>query len=940
MKSLNYTASRTIIPLGFLLFFCFGLVRNFAQSPTAGISYQAVVRDGNAQLVKNTNITLRISILRDSDQGPIVYQESQQTNTNPHGLMSIHIGKGQVIAGQFQNINWGQAAYFLRTEIDLQGGSQYALQSVSELTAVPFAYHAKTVENADDADADPFNELQTLQYANHQLTIDQGNTVDLSSLVNTDQQVLNFNASTGDLSISGGNKVTLPIANGGDNWGSQTVVVDQTLTGNGTANSPLSVVSNPLQSLWQKSAGSDDIYYNDGSASMTNLNKDILTWNPDKIRFEGENHFFETELTNGELNLSDVGKTFESRYTTVGTVFSHEGNKSLLSADSLVLRDSFDRRIVSFSRDSLYMTQQIGLLYPDVVSMRPDQLRYERLYGGLKSQLQSGSISFENDDHQSLLNPYQLAIWETSQSQPFYRLIASGDSLQLYNAAKWKTVDVQSNNEYGGSIQLFNPSGTKTLSFGQNRDHLQIDGPDFGGRMSIYDHLGKAKLNANVFDGAAFMSLFSDTSYMFSERGQITIGQVTGAGDFQVIQDPNVILGYDEKNDLGHLQLFGGSQKQQTVFLGSTLFEPTDGQLCLFSTGSDIEKVCARASAIDGGEFSLNGSRFTKFYAGGAGDKGRVYIGDDNGLNRAGMDINEFNQSRVYTRDGTFLVEDINGNPLSGMNNAEIWVGQRNGILPAVLGIDHFSSAGAAYLLLSGENDLPNVFLGKSGSQSYQNNIGAIKLYDGNGAIGAQMDGEGNIEGKAFKLIDQNQQTRFQIGYYFGGSIFAHLTGNSQRPVVAMDAGDDGESGKIVVNDREGNAKAGIFVDPATGNGHMFAQVKNFREDHPTDSSKEIWYAAIEGPEAAIYQRGQAQLNQGSCFIPFDDHFKLMFVQSSATVQLTPRHWDTFGLAVTEITEDGFFVKELKGGVGNFSFDWEVKAVRKGYEDFQPIRNK
>ena len=43
---------------------------------------------------------------------------------------------------------------------------------------------------------------------------------------------------------------------------------------------------------------------------------------------------------------------------------------------------------------------------------------------------------------------------------------------------------------------------------------------------------------------------------------------------------------------------------------------------------------------------------------------------------------------------------------------------------------------------------------------------------------------------------------------------------------------------------------------------------------------------------------------------------------------------------MVEKTETGFRVKELKNGKGNFAFDWEVKCVRKGNEDFKIFRDK
>ena len=36
--------------------------------------------------------------------------------------------------------------------------------------------------------------------------------------------------------------------------------------------------------------------------------------------------------------------------------------------------------------------------------------------------------------------------------------------------------------------------------------------------------------------------------------------------------------------------------------------------------------------------------------------------------------------------------------------------------------------------------------------------------------------------------------------------------------------------------------------------------------------------------------------------------------------------------------ESGFEVGELFGGTGNYRFDWEVKAVRKGHERFKVIQ--
>ena len=56
------------------------------------------------------------------------------------------------------------------------------------------------------------------------------------------------------------------------------------------------------------------------------------------------------------------------------------------------------------------------------------------------------------------------------------------------------------------------------------------------------------------------------------------------------------------------------------------------------------------------------------------------------------------------------------------------------------------------------------------------------------------------------------------------------------------------------------------------------------------------------------------------------------------TVQLTPLSPDSQGLAVIKKGLDGVSVKELRGGTGNYDLDWEVKCVRKGYEEYEPVR--
>jgi len=117
----------------------------FAQSPEK-MSYQAVVRDGSNNLVTSSAVGMQLSILQGSASGTAVYVETQTPTSNANGLVSVEIGSGTVVSGNFTNINWSNGPYFIKTETDPTGGTSYSITGTSQLLSVPYALHAKTAE--------------------------------------------------------------------------------------------------------------------------------------------------------------------------------------------------------------------------------------------------------------------------------------------------------------------------------------------------------------------------------------------------------------------------------------------------------------------------------------------------------------------------------------------------------------------------------------------------------------------------------------------------------------------------------------------------------------------------------------------------------------------------------------------------------------------------
>ena len=113
----------------------------FAQAPQ-GLNYQAVAYNGSGVPVINQPISVRFSILDGSATGTIVYEETQNPITDNTGLFSIVIGNGTVVSGTFNTINWGSGSKWLKTEIDITGGTSYLVMGTSQFMSVPYALYA------------------------------------------------------------------------------------------------------------------------------------------------------------------------------------------------------------------------------------------------------------------------------------------------------------------------------------------------------------------------------------------------------------------------------------------------------------------------------------------------------------------------------------------------------------------------------------------------------------------------------------------------------------------------------------------------------------------------------------------------------------------------------------------------------------------------------
>ena len=164
-----------------LIFFA---ITVFAQAPES-ISYQAIARDASGNLIPNHPVSFRLSILRGSSSGDLVFKETHSVTTNSFGLATLEIGKGIVVTGTFSAINWGSAIYWLKTEMDPAGGSSYLLMGTSQFMSVPYALYAKTSGSVSGSGLNTVPALSQFQ-------IDTLNAIAGTVVLNTSSNCLDY----------------------------------------------------------------------------------------------------------------------------------------------------------------------------------------------------------------------------------------------------------------------------------------------------------------------------------------------------------------------------------------------------------------------------------------------------------------------------------------------------------------------------------------------------------------------------------------------------------------------------------------------------------------------------------------------------------------------------------------------------------------------------
>jgi hypothetical protein len=134
------------------------------QAPPQGINYQAMVYvpygnqqvgvNSAGQIPANTKQVVVKFTLEEGNNGPVIYEETQNEVTDQYGLLNAVIGIGTPTSnspGLFNQIDWSLGDPYLRVSITL---TQYnsTVSSYQKLWSVPYALYANQANSANTAD--------------------------------------------------------------------------------------------------------------------------------------------------------------------------------------------------------------------------------------------------------------------------------------------------------------------------------------------------------------------------------------------------------------------------------------------------------------------------------------------------------------------------------------------------------------------------------------------------------------------------------------------------------------------------------------------------------------------------------------------------------------------------------------------------------------------
>ena len=867
-----------------------------SQNNTA-FNYQAVVRDLDDAVYPDKDIGVKFSIIH-MDSEETIYEEIHHTTTSSLGHINLPLGSGTPSFGSFSSIRWTGSPLSLQISIDLNGGEDFDLVGSAPILAVPIAIHAMradTVMNAPDL--------------KHQIIITNcGKDTELThgtskiQIEDTDAQneMINIVQIVDEcvLYIEEGEKgvehfVDLSslkgpfLSQGNDFWtygnDSFYIVLDPVTKS--------IIIGSPEGEIY---LGDDEIIIGDVHADSISANKlQVQTMCVDSITFLDDT---------GEQEITVGGSDF-----TVGDTNSDTIHAKKIFTDDICVEDNFDFGThsdgeslvnISSSGDQAFITYE-GQIIGDAINVDQaiiDTVQAHKIFARdicVEDSLVVGESTLQDDKFSTTsICVDSLTFTESFTGEP-YGTLTGGYS----NGQYFIQIDtLKSGKVFVDNICVTNSEGETTVSVTDGEINAMsaninyLNSETLISQIVAFDTLGVNKINASSL---CLINTEGETIANWNgETGALETNEIHSTdGNFDFLSGDNIVSDFIITDTIFSKLIFGDTIDMVKMFVDNICLTNSEGVTDANWNGEtgalETNEIHSDYGSID----FLSADNIVSDFMTVDTIVSKIIIGDT-------IDVVKMFADNICLTNSEG-VTDANW-------NGETGVLQTNDIT---------STEGEIGLLESQLIVVDSLDVRKIRSEFICTDSITFVDPDGNGEITV---GGGDFTGGGSNEQEVNTE-----------KVNTHTACISENWTVGPDSSDEQASCQYLANDD----KTRFYCS------YVLGMIKSFMIPDPKNANQKIVYASVEGPEAAAYERGVAQLINGETEVLFSDHFSSIIDKNSITVQLTPKHWDTFGIAVTEEDDKGFRVKELKGGEGNFEFNWEVKAVRKGFENYRVVRS-
>ncbi|NQW42985.1 MAG: hypothetical protein HQ463_06095 [Bacteroidetes bacterium] len=302
-----------------------------AQSPNS-FNYQAVVRNASGVAVANQLVALKFTIREGTPTGTTIYQETHSKTTNSLGLVAAIVGTGTIVNGAYPTITQlATGVKYFQVEVDPTGASSYIDMGTTQIVSVMYANFANGSATANGLSSSA------------SITPSQ---IAVSGAANG--QVLKFNGTTWTPSND--------VGGGSDNWGTQTVNTDATLSGNGTSGNTLKIGQNGAASgnvlkwngtAWAPATDNGSTYTGGTGVTISGSNVISIPWT-----LNGNNIYNNNTDNTGIGNTAPTEKLDVFSNTTSNTVLSRTGLSTGFASLKVLNANSSSAELTKYSSAS------------------------------------------------------------------------------------------------------------------------------------------------------------------------------------------------------------------------------------------------------------------------------------------------------------------------------------------------------------------------------------------------------------------------------------------------------------------------------------------------------------------------------------------------------------------------------------------------------------